>query len=422
MENIKEIIPIKKLDAQINSPPSKAHTIRSLFFAALGEGRTTIINPLLGKDQRVAIQALKDLGASIALKENKIYVDGANGKFKPAKENIYIENSGITARILAVVGALSDKEIIMDGNDRMRKGRPLQDLLDAARPLGIKAESIKGNGCPPIRIENSEFTGGETKLKGSKSSQYFSALLMAAPFAENDCIIKTEGELMSKPYVDITIDMMKDFGCEVRNENYKEFVVKAKQKYKSREYRIEGDYSAASFFFAAAAITRGKIRINNLYQKSAQGDKRFVDFLEMMGCSVSRGADWVELEGKPLKGIRVDMGDYPDIVIPLAVVSAFAEGKTEIFNISHLKYKESDRIRAPVAELKKMGINAQAYEDKMVIEGGNPGPAEIDTYKDHRMVMSFAVAGLKVPGIKIREPENCQKSFPDFFEVLEGLR
>lgn len=422
MEKIKEITPIEKLDSEITAPPSKAHTIRALFLASLAEGKSKIKYPLLGKDQKVAIQALKDMGTEIELENEQIQVTGVGGKFSPKKRDIYIENSGITARLLSIIGALSETEIVMDGDERMREGRPIQDLLDAGKQLGIEAVSINNTGCPPILIKNTGIKGGRTRLKGNKSSQYFSALLTAAPYAEKDCIIETEGELMSKPYIDITTGMMKDFGAVVENKDYKEFRVQAGKYYFARDFIIEGDYSAASFFFAAAAITKGKIRINNLFPESSQGDKQFLNFLERMGCHVSWGSEFVEVKGAELEGISVDMSDYPDIVIPLAVVAAFAKGKTELYNISHLKYKECDRIEAPVTELKKMGINAQAFEDRMIIEGGNPEGTEIDTYKDHRMAMSFAVAGLKAPGVKIKSPENCQKSFPEFFEVLEGLK
>ena len=221
---MKEIQPVKNLNAEITAPPSKAHTIRALFLAALSNGTTTIKNPLMGKDQKVAMQALKDLGVQITHENNTITIQGMGGKFSPKKDTIYIENSGITARILAVAGALSDKEIIINGDERMRSGRPIQGLLDAAEPLGIKAESVHGNGCPPIRIKNTKFKGGKTSLRGDKSSQYFSSLLIAAPFAEEDIIIETEGELMSKPYVDITISMMREFGVEVVNHDHQQYM------------------------------------------------------------------------------------------------------------------------------------------------------------------------------------------------------
>jgi 3-phosphoshikimate 1-carboxyvinyltransferase len=417
---------ISKIDAEITAPSSKAHTLRAIYIAALAQGKSVIKKPLLAEDQMYAIEALRKMGVRIDIDQaqEEVTIYGNAGKFAVADQQIYIGNSGMTARFLAVLGSLANMDITIDGTERMRTARPFQDLIEALAPLGVIEKSRNNNGCVPIDIKADSFTGGTTTLKGDKSSQYFSAILLCAPYAKNDVRIITEGKLVSKPYVDITISIMKDFGVEVVNNDYKEFLVKAGQKYIAREYQIEGDYSSASFFFEAAAITSGKIKINNLFKNSAQGDKKFVDYLEMMGCKVHRGADYVELEGKPLKGITVDMCDEPDIAVPLMVVAAFAKGETQITNISHLIYKESDRIKAPVNELNKMNIRAVAGTDSVTIQGASMGEiksVEIETYNDHRMAMSFTVAGLKVPGIIINNPKCVDKSFPDFFEIFESL-
>lgn len=423
-ENIKkiEIKSITHFNAEMTAPPSKAHTLRILFIAALAKGKTAIKNPLIAEDQKYTIDALRCMGVKIDINKetNTITIEGCDGRFKVENPNLFIGNSGVAARFLPLIGSLSDKDVIIDGVERMRTGRPMQDLLDAIKPLGIEAKSLSGNGCPPVFVKAGSFIGGTALMKGDKSSQYFSAILLAAPFAKKDVEIKTEGKLVSKPYIDITIDMMKDFGVDVKNNDYKSFEIKSGQHYNARNYDVEGDFSGASFFFEATAIMKGRVKIKNLYSNSSQGDKKFVDFLEMMGCSVTRGKDFIELSGKELRGIRVDMCDYPDIVIPLMVVAAFAKGKTEIYNVSHLQYKESDRINAPITELKKMGINASYDGETITVVGGTPHAAEIDTYKDHRMAMSFAVASLKTGGV-INNPDAVNKSFPDFFDVLDKL-
>jgi len=271
----------------------------------------------------------------------------------------------------------------------------------------------------PIHV-NPGFEGGETILKGNKSSQYFSSILISAPYAKKDVVIHTEGKLISKPFIDITIGMMKDFGVEVINDNYRKFTVKAGQRYKAREYDIEGDYSGSAFFFEMAAITGGKIKITNLIQDTYQGEKKFVDFLEQMGCSVDRGADYVEVVGGPLNAIEVDMGDYPDLVPALAVTAAFAKGESKFTGIAHLKDKECNRLLAPVEELPKMGIEARCTEDSLIVVGGVPHGATIDAHADHRIAMAFSAPGLVVP-ITINGTEYMAKSCPDFLDRMEAL-
>jgi 3-phosphoshikimate 1-carboxyvinyltransferase len=426
MKNIKiedskaYITPITNLSAEITASPSKAHTLRALFIASLADGETILKRPLIAEDQQYAIDALRKLGVKIDIFNDEIKIKGVNGKLNVQDQDVYIGASGATARFLAVMGSLAEKEFTIDGTERMREERPLEDLINAVIPLGITAEYNNKKGYVPIKIKPG-FNGGETTLKGDKSSQFFTSILISAPYAKKDVIINTEGKLVSKPYIDVTISMMKDFGVDVINENYTRFIVKAGQRYRAKEYDIEGDYSSASFFFAMAAITGGRIKVNNLNPNSTQGDKNFVEFLKQMGCDINYGNNHVEVIGKPLKAIRANMCDYPDIVSPLAVVASFADGESEFYDISHLKYKECDRLIAPITELKKMGIDARCTDDCILIKGGNPHTAIIDTYKDHRMVMSFAAAGLKVPGMIINNPENVSKSFPNFFELLEGL-
>ncbi len=412
-----EIKKLGKLDATVSAPPSKAYTLRALFIACLADGKSVLRNGLFAEDQKYAVAALKEFGAGIEFDGSDFTVNGTNGLLKVPKEEIFIGNSGVTARFLAAFAGLASGKTIITGNERMQQ-RPIQDLLDALKPLGIAAKSIAGNGCPPIEVEGGNFFGGKTGLKGGKSSQYFSSILISAPYAKNDVTIKTVGEIKSKPFIDMTINSMKEFGVDVENNNYKEFSVKAPRRYKGKEYLIEGDYTNVSYFFAAAAVTKGKVKVENLNPNSVQGDRYFLDLLEKMGCKVEHGENAVTVEGAELEGIEVDMGNHPDIVPTLAVVASFAKGKTRIKNIEHLRLKESDRIKAPVNELKKMGIDAKELEDGIEIEGGRPTGAEIETSNDHRIAMAFAVAGLAVKGVKIKGEQCVNKSFPGFFDEI----
>jgi 3-phosphoshikimate 1-carboxyvinyltransferase len=229
------------------------------------------------------------------------------------------------------------------------------------------------------------------------------------------------GSLASKPYVDITQDVMSAFGVQVRNQEYQSFFIKAGQRYVPRAYRIEGDASSASYFFSAAAVCRGRVRVENLNPATIQGDIGFLEILKRMGCRVTRGDDWIEVASGELRGIEVNMNEMPDLVPTLAVTAAFAQGKTVIKNIGHLRLKESDRIHALAIELSKMGIRVREGEDRLEIEGGEPRGAEIETYNDHRMAMSFAIAGLAVSGVRIKGERCVGKSFPGFWETLQKL-
>ncbi|MCK5477268.1 MAG: 3-phosphoshikimate 1-carboxyvinyltransferase, partial [Candidatus Aenigmarchaeota archaeon] len=300
--------------------------------------------------------------------------------------------------------------------------RPIQDLLVALKPLGVNAKSIKNNGCPPLLIEGGGINGGVTNMKGDKSSQYFTSILLSAPYAKKDVVINTIGELTSKPYIDMTIDTMREFGIDVENKNYSQFIVKAGKGYSARDYVVEGDFSGVSYLFAAAAITGSRIKVTRINPNSAQGDKDFVNALEKMGCLKKQGNDWIEITGRKLNAIPlIDMNHMPDVAMSLAIVAAFAKGKTKIINVSNLRIKESDRIKATVTELKKTGINAEELPDGMIIEGGKPYGAVIDTYDDHRIAMCFGIMGLKTKGMIIKKEGCVSKTYPSFFEVLKYM-
>jgi len=287
--------------------------------------------------------------------------------------------------------------------------------------MHLKAESIKGNACPPIEIHGGNPPGGSVTLAGNKSSQYLTSLLLSAPYFQNDTVINIEGELTSKSYVDITLDIMQTFGVSVLNEFYRKFTVPAGQRYRAQTYAVEGDASSASYFFAAAAVTGGEVSVTNLNPDSVQGDIHFPDALEQMGCEVKRAGEKITVFGNPLRGITIHMNDMPDVVQTLAVVALFAEGKTTITGIANLRIKETDRIAALANELTRLGASVEAGEDFIIIEPGTHRPTEVETYDDHRMAMSFAVAGLGIPGVKIKNPRCVDKSFPDFFQRFQEL-
>jgi 3-phosphoshikimate 1-carboxyvinyltransferase len=345
---------------------------------------------------------------------------GKGGKLEGADKTIFVGNSGTSMRFLTALSALKHGNTLLDGNDRMRE-RPIEDLLNGLSALGVRVYSKEKNGCPPVIMESKGLKGGKAKIKGEESSQFLSALLMIAPYAQEDVHMEITGQLASKPYVDITLNIMSAFGVEVESDGYHSFFVRAGQRYLPKTYRIEGDASNASYFFSAAAVTQGKVRVENLQPASVQGDVRFLNILEKMGCKVIRGNGWAEVCGKELQGIEIDMNTMPDLVPTLAVTAAFARGETVIKNIGHLRFKESDRIEALALELSKMGIQVEEGEDYLKIEGGEVHGAEIDTHNDHRLAMSFGVAGLAVSGVKVKGEECVNKSFPDFWEKFRTL-
>ncbi|MBM4305961.1 MAG: 3-phosphoshikimate 1-carboxyvinyltransferase [Deltaproteobacteria bacterium] len=415
-----EIRPLDHCDAAVVIPGSKSYTHRTLIVSALAEGESILINALRSEDTNHTIHGLKKFGVRIYWKGDRLHVQGKGGKLAASEERLFVGNSGTSMRFLTALAALKNGRTLLDGSERMR-GRPIEDLLGGLRALGIRSYSKEGNGCPPVVVESQGLKGGTTKIRGEESSQFLSALLMVAPYASRDVTVELMGNLASKPYVDITRQVISAFGVEVQGEGYHSFFVRSGQRYLPQVYRIEGDASHASYFLSAAAITRGKVRVENLNSTSIQGDTGFVNILEKMGCNVIRGDSWAEVHGKELQRIEVDMNAMPDLVPTLAVTAAFARGMTVIRNIGHLRLKESDRIRALARELRKMGIQVEEGKDWLKIEGGKTHGAEIETYNDHRLAMSFAIAGLVTPGVKIKGEECVNKSFPDFWKTFERL-
>ncbi len=415
-----EIRPLVHCDGAVIIPGSKSYTHRALILSSLADGDSVLIHALRCEDTERTVQALIKFGIPIFWESNQVRVQGKGGKFKATDDRIDVGNSGASMRFLTALAALKNGVTLLDGSERMRK-RPIGELLNGLEELGVKAYSQKGNDYPPVIVESQGLKGGTVRIKGEESSQFLSGLLMVAPYALRDVYIEVTGPLASKPYVDITQDVMSAFGVETKNQRYRSFLVKGGQRYLPQTYRIEGDASSASYFFSAAAVCRGRVKVENLNPVTLQGDIGFLKILERMGCSVTHGKDWIEVLGKELHGVEMDMNEMPDLVPTLAVIAAFAQGKTVIQNIGQLRFKESDRIHALAVELSKMGIQVKEEKDRLEIEGGKPHGTEIETYDDHRLAMSFAIAGLTAPGVKIKGERCVDKSFPGFWEVLQEL-
>ncbi len=406
---------------EITVPGSKSYTHRILIASALSDGECRIRNPLLSEDTLLTLQALRQMGIRIdATAKDQIIVSGRSGRLKPGADRIFLGNSGTSMRLLTAVAALGQGTFTLTGTDRMAE-RPIQDLIVALEQLGVRIRSKNRNGCPPVEVTGKTMNGGQVSINCRTSSQYLSALLLIAPYTDRGLdILVTEGPV-SRPYVDMTVNVMGQFGVTVEREGYDRFRVAGRQAYRAGAYAVEPDASQAGYFWAAAAVCGTEIKVNGVSSDSCQGDVNFAKLLAAMGCVITTEPDGITVCGRLLQAADVDMGDMPDMVPTLAVVAAFAEGTTIIRNVSHLRAKESDRLASVVNELIKMGIDARCSADELIVTGGKPHGAEIETYGDHRIAMSFAVAGLVTPQTIIRD-ENCvAKSFPDFWKVFEEL-
>ena len=414
---------------RVTAPPSKSVTQRAILAAALAPGRSILRNPLLADDPRHLLEALEAVGFGVrqdlSADPPAVEIEGRGGEIPAASATLSVGNAGTAMRFLTAVLSLGRGRYVINGDRRMRQ-RPIEDLLEALRALGCDAASLRGDGCPPVRVGGRGIPGGRARLSGSKSSQYLSALLLAAPAAAADVTIEIEGDLVSRPYVDLTISVMRGFGVEVDREPpttaARRFTVRHGQSYRPRDLRIEGDYSSASYFFAAAAVTGGRVEVAGLDPDSRQGDAGFLGLLERMGCLVERSATGIAVAGsEALRGISADLAGMPDLAPTVAVVALFARGTTRIGGVPHLRLKESDRIAALVSEIRRLGGEATAAPDGLTIVPRPLAGARIETYKDHRMAMAFAVAGLRVPGTVIADPGCVSKSFPGFWEELDRL-
>jgi 3-phosphoshikimate 1-carboxyvinyltransferase len=419
-----EIKPSGKIDATIVVPGSKSITQRALITAGLADGQSTLHGPLVSEDTDYSSSALGQMGITISQEPGLWRINGSGGSIETAEDDIYLGNNGTATRFLTSVTALGYGEFVIDGDERMHQ-RPIAPLIEALKGWGVDIESIHGTGCPPLSIVADGLRGGKTLLPEGQSSQYLSSLLLVAPYAQKAAELHVAGEVLSKPYVAMTLEVMAEFGVEVEAaSDFSSFSIPRKA-YRPRDYQIEGDASNASYFWAAAAVTGGRVTVSNVPVPSLQGDTMLVPLLARMGCNVTRTEQGITVEGGDhLEGIAVDMGDMPDVVPTLAVVAAFAQGVTEISNIGHLRIKECDRLSAVVAELSRLGARVEEFPDRMVIHGDggkNLHAADIETYNDHRMAMSMAVAGLRIRGVRIAGEGCVAKSFPDFWERFTAL-
>ncbi len=413
--------------ASLKVPGSKSITQRALITAFLAKGTSLLMDPLDSEDISLLSDSLMKLGAQIHADGNQLSVRGTGGSIvdgglsDSVPMQLYMGNNGTGIRFLASIAGLGRGWYRLYGTERMAE-RPIQPLLDALKQWGAEALSERNSGCPPVLIQARGLKGGHCLLKAKKSSQYLSSLLLAGPYCAEQAQIELEG-LVSRPYVDLTIAVMKAFGIEPEEKD-NTFTV-PKGSYRNIEYQVEGDASSASYFFAAAAITGGEVTIENLPSDSLQGDSAFVDLLAKMGCDIVKTATSTTVKGPAdgvLKAIETDMSKWPDMVPTLAVVAAFATGTTEIKNVAHLRIKETDRLKAVATELSKMGGSVRELPDGLVIEGGHQlRPTIINTYDDHRIAMCFAVAGLRVPGLVIQDPACVAKSFPDFWDRWHSM-
>ncbi len=405
---------------QVSVPGSKSYTHRVLIAAALSDGPCVIQNALDSEDTRFTLEALKKWGVQVAESEQDLVVHGCQGRLAACSEPIFLGNSGTSMRLLTAVAALAEGRSVLTGTERLR-ARPIQDLLEGLNQLGVTARSLNGNGCPPVEVAGGGVAGGRAALNCALSSQFLSALLLIGPCTRDGIEIQVLRGPVSRPYIDITLETMARFGVHADRQAYEWFRVPGGQHYRSGPYRVEPDCSQAGYFWAAAAITGSTIAVNGTSLESRQGDIRLVEILARMGCTVSARASGIAVTGGELSATDIDMGDIPDVVPTLAVVAAFARGRTIIRSVAHLKEKESDRLAAVCAELSKMGIESGYDEDGLWVQGGRPNGAAIDCHNDHRIAMSFAVAGLKAAGVRILDEGCVQKSFPAFWEVFEGL-
>jgi len=419
------IRPRGPLAATLRVPGSKSITNRAALCAALARGESQLLGALESDDTEAMREALRALGAAIEVDGTTWRVCGVDGRVRaPATATLDARASGTTARFLTAAAQLADGAVTIDGSARMRE-RPIEELVNSLRALGASIEILGARGCPPVRVAGGGLRGGRARIDARRSSQFVSAVLLAAPYAREEVVIEPEGGVVvSRPYVDLTLEVMRAFGAECGwTPGGRELFVAAGRHYHGRPYQIEPDASAAAYPFAAAAIAGGRVCVEGIPPESLQSDFRLVDVLAKMGCTVERGSQSLAVCGPldELHGIDADMNDLPDAVLALAVVALFARGSTRIRNVANLRIKETDRLAALERELRKLGAQAQTGPDWLLIEPGPLRGAAIDTYTDHRMAMAFALAGLRVPGVVIRDPGCVSKTWPDYFEALERL-
>ncbi len=417
--------PIAKVSGEVNVPGSKSLSNRALLLAALAEGETELTNLLDSEDIEHMLNALTKLGINYRLSEDKTQcvVQGNGGAFNVAEPlELFLGNAGTAMRPLCAALAASNVDTVLTGEPRMEE-RPIGDLVDALREADAEVTYLKNEGFPPLQIKGKTLNGGEMSVDGSVSSQFLTALLMAAPLFSGDVTIRIKGELVSKPYIDITLDTMAKFGVTVENDNYQTFTISGDAKYIAPgKFMVEGDASSASYFLAAGAIKGGTVRVTGIGQNSIQGDIRFADVLEAMGATVVWNDEYVEITGAPLKGVNMDMNHIPDAAMTIATTALFAEGPTTMTNIYNWRVKETDRLAAMATELQKLGAKVEEGHDYIKVwPTDSLKHAEIDTYNDHRIAMCFSLVALSDTPVTINDPGCTRKTFPDYFTRFKTL-
>jgi len=414
------LLPGAELHGTVKAPPSKSYTHRAIILAGLSHGTTKILEPLLSEDPLATIAAMRAAGASIDVYDDHLLVHGNAGEIE-GPELVDVKNSGTTIRIMSSVFSLQPKKVTLTG-DESRQQRPLGPLLEALEGVGVKTTSK--NGKPPITVQG-PMQGGVIKIRGDVSSQYISGLLIACPLRRHDTTIEITTDLKSRPYIDVTLDALADFGVRAdASEDYQDFYVPGNQFYSRGEYIIEGDYSGAAFMLGASALAGKEVTVRNLPQQSKQGDRYFLEILKMMDANVRvRGDEVSVLGGRSLRGIDVDLSQTPDLLPITAVMCALARGKSRIHNVEHARIKECDRISAMAQGLKRMGANVEERQDGLVIEGADElQGARIESFADHRIVMAFAAAALRAKGeTTINKAESVAVSYPKFIEDFKML-
>lgn len=407
-----------KVSGEARAPPSKSYTHRAIIISALGPGGL-VRRPLLSADTRASVSAMEALGARIEEGDEDLEITGVSGEPSTPEDVIDVKNSGTTLRLVSAVAALTTGAVLT-GDASIRR-RPNAPLLDALSELdGAQAFSVRKNGCAPLVIRG-RLLGGNTRIDGSVSSQFISALLIACPLAENETKISIDGELKSRPYVEITLEMLGQAGVEMETD-FRVFRIGGGQRYDLKRYTVPGDFSSASYLLAAAAVTGSRLTVRGIHP-SRQGDAAIVDVLERMGAEISwdREEGVLSIVGGELRGVEVDAGPTPDLVPTIAVLGAVAEGRTVIKNAEHVRHKETDRLRAMAVELSKMGAEIEERPDGLVIKGGKLHGAEVSGYHDHRIVMALTVAGLEAGSTTIDTAESVSISYPGFFREMASL-
>jgi 3-phosphoshikimate 1-carboxyvinyltransferase len=417
-----EITPARgPIRGTIRPPGSKSITNRALICAALADGVSTLEGALDSEDTRVMIDSLGRLGIRVESADNgrTLTIHGCGGDIPANRADLYIANSGTSVRFLTALAALGHGTYRLDGTPRMRE-RPIQDLLDGLSQLGVQAKSEAASGCPPVVVNAGGLRGGAARVRGDVSSQFLSGLLLAAPYASQPVTLTVDGELVSRPYIELTLAVMESFGVAVDAGDFQRFEI-PRRHYLATDYAVEPDASAASYFSAAAAITGGELTVEGLGHGSLQGDIAFCDCLAQMGCDVRYERDRTTVVGRAVRGIDVDMNSISDTAQTLAAVALFADGPTTITGVGHIRHKETDRIGNLAIELRKLGATVDELSDGLRITPAVLRGAQIETYNDHRMAMSLALVGLRIPGVVILDPRCTEKTYPGFFQDLGEL-